>query len=83
MWYTIFVVRTRVRLTALPATSHPVGPTKKSRNSNLCHPSAISARNHNSFTCHTYKNKELKFFCLPYILQINRDTPERVNQVAA
>jgi hypothetical protein len=65
MWYYSFVVRTRVRLTALQASSHPLGSPKKSPNSNHCRTSRIFARN--SFTCHTYKTKNLKpFLCHTY-----------------
>jgi hypothetical protein len=78
MWYTTFVVRTRARPTALPATSHSPASARKSRKSNHCQTSAISARN--SFACHTYKSKVL---CLPHIFQINRETPAMVNLVAA
>jgi hypothetical protein len=42
MWYTTFVVISRVYLTALPATSRTPGSTKKSGKSNHCHTSAIS-----------------------------------------
>jgi len=58
MCYTVFVAKTRVRPTAIPATSHPLGHHKKSRKSNHCHTSENSSRN--SFPCHTYKNKGLK-----------------------
>jgi hypothetical protein len=81
MWYHTFVVRSRVRQTAIPATSHPLGPAKKSANSSPCHTSAIFTRN--SFACHTYKNKRLKVLCLPHIFQINVGTPLIVNQVSA
>jgi hypothetical protein len=80
MCYTVFVARTRVSSTALPAASHPPASTKKSSKSNHCHTSAIFVRN--SFACHTYKNKGLKVLCLPHILQINMCTPVMVNQVA-
>lgn len=58
MWYTTFVVRSRVPFTALPATSHSRAFAKKSRKSNRRHTSGISRRN--SFACHTCKNKRLK-----------------------
>ena len=81
MCYTIFVVRTRVRSTALPVTSHPPASTKKSRKSNHCHTSKNFTGN--SFACDTYKNKGHRVLCLPYILQINGDTPVMVNLVVA
>jgi hypothetical protein len=76
-----FVVRTRVRPTALSATSHPPASTKKSRNSNHCHTSKNFTRN--SFACHTYKNKGLKVLGLPHIFRIKADRPVMVNRVAA
>ena len=41
MWYYTFVVRSRVRQTAIPATSYALGLAKKSTNSSPCHTSAI------------------------------------------
>jgi hypothetical protein len=81
MCYTVLVAKTRVRPTALPATSHPLGHNKKSHKSNHCHTSAIFSRN--SFACHTYKNKGLKVLCLPHIFQIKGNSLVMVNQVAA
>ena len=81
MWYSIFVVSTWVRLGALPATSHPLGPNKKSRKSNHCHTSKNLTPN--SFACHSYKSKGLKVLCLPHIFQINGGSLVMVNQVLA
>jgi hypothetical protein len=58
MWYTNAVVRSRVSLAALPATSQPLGSAKKPRKFNHCHTSAIYACN--PFVCHTYKTKDFK-----------------------
>jgi hypothetical protein len=69
MWYTVSRFRTRVRSAALPATSHLLGPTKKSRKSSHCHTSAISARN--SFVCHTYRDNGLTVLCFPHIPLLN------------
>jgi hypothetical protein len=41
MWYYIFVVRSRVRQTAIPAASYPLGLAKKSTNSSPCRISTI------------------------------------------
>ncbi len=68
MWYYSFVVISRVRQTAITATSHLLGPAKKSISSSPCHTFAIFTRN--SFACHTYKNKRLKVLCLPHIFKI-------------
>ncbi len=83
MRYTVFVVRTWVRSTALPATSHTPASAKKSRKSNHCPTSRNFARN--SFACHTYKNNGLrvKVHSLPHNPQINSGTPVTVNLVAA
>jgi hypothetical protein len=81
MWYHTSVVRQRVRQTAFPASSHLLGPTKKSANSSPCHTFPILIRN--SFVCRTYKNKRVKVLCLPHIFQINVGAPLIVNQVPA
>jgi hypothetical protein len=81
MWYTDSVVRLRVSLTALPATSHPLGSTIKSRKSNHYHTSAISARN--SFVCHTYKTKDFKPFTCHTFCKFIRVPPVTVNRVPA
>ena len=81
MWYYSFVVRALVRHTALPATSHPLGPEKNLRKSNHCHTSAIFACN--SFVCRTYKNKGLKVLYLPHLRQKRSNPPVIVNQVPA
>ena len=81
MWYYISVVRSQVQQTAITATSHPLGPAKKSANSSLCHTSAIFTRN--SFACHTHKNKRLKVLCLPHILKIYIAPAFTANRVAA
>jgi len=56
MWCTTHVVRSRVSSIALPATSYPLGSTRKPDKSNRCHRSSTSARN--SFVCHPHKTKD-------------------------
>lgn len=81
MRHFIVVVKTRVRLSALPAASHPLGPNKKSRKSDHCH--TCKNLTPNSFACHTYKSKGDRVLCLPHIFQMNGGILVMVNQVLA